>query len=72
VNGTPGLPPVAPALSDVVLNEIAADNAGSVTNDGAFPDWVELHNRSAAPVNLADWSLTDSGNPRKFVFPATP
>lgn len=70
LNGTPGLPPAAPALSEVVLNEIAADNLGSVTNDGAFPDWVELHNRSASPVNLADWSLTDSGNARKFVFPA--
>jgi hypothetical protein len=71
VNGTPGLPPISPVLGDVVLNEIAADNAGSVTNDGAFPDWVELHNRSASPVNLADWSLTDSSNTRKFVFPAS-
>jgi hypothetical protein len=70
VNGTPGLPPVALALGDVVLNEVAADNAGSVNHDGAFPDWVELHNRGASPVNLANWSLTDSGNPRKFVFPA--
>ncbi len=69
VNGTPGLPSAAPALSDVVLNEIAADNAGSVTHDGAFPDWVELHNRGASPVDLANWSLTDSGNARKFVFP---
>jgi hypothetical protein len=70
-NGTPGLPPVAPALADVVLNEIAADNASSVNNGGAFPDWVELYNRSANPVNLTNWSLTDSGNARKFIFPAT-
>jgi hypothetical protein len=70
VNGTPGLPPVAPASSDVVLNEIAADNAGSVANDSTFPDWVELHNRSGAPVNIGNWSLTDNGVARQFVFPA--
>src|SRR5690606_8146291 len=70
VNGTPGLPPVAPASSDVVLNEIAADNAGSVVNDNAFPDWVELHNRSGTSVNIGNWSLTDNGVARQFVFPA--
>jgi len=69
-NGTPGLPPVAPVPGDVVLNEVAADNAGSVTNDGLFPDWLELHNRGGALVNLANWSLTDDSNPRKFVLPA--
>jgi hypothetical protein len=70
VNGTPGLPSVAPASSDVVLNEIAADNAGSVANDSTFPDWVELHNRGGAPVNIGNWSLTDNGVARQFVFPA--
>ncbi|HEX5219160.1 MAG TPA: lamin tail domain-containing protein [Verrucomicrobiae bacterium] len=69
VNGTPGLPPVAPASSSVVINEIAADNAGSVTNGGLFPDWVELRNLGASPTNLAGWSLTDNGNARQFVFP---
>jgi hypothetical protein len=70
VNGTPGLPPVTPPSSHVVLNEIAADNAGSVANDSTFPDWVELHNRSGAPVNIGSWSLTDNGVARQFVFPA--
>lgn len=69
VNGTPGLPPVAPTLGDVVLNEIGADNGGSVTNDGAFPDWVELHNRGGTETNIDGWSLTDDSNARKFVFP---
>lgn len=70
-SGTPGLPPVAPPpLTTVILNEIAADNAGSVTNGGLFPDWVELHNTGAAATNLAGWSLSDDSNARQFVFPA--
>lgn len=68
-NGTPGLPPAAPAFKDMVLNEVMADNIGSVTNDGVFPDWVELHNRSGNVTNLAGWSLTDDSNARKFVLP---
>lgn len=70
VNGTPGLPPIAPVLGNVVLNEIAADNAGSVTNGGLFPDWIELQNRGATATNLAGWSLSDNSNARQFVFPA--
>ena len=70
VNGTPGLPPVAPALANVIINEVAADNAGSVTNGGVFPDWIELHNRSGSATNIAGWSLTDNSNARQFVFPA--
>ncbi|MGC3960960.1 MAG: lamin tail domain-containing protein [Verrucomicrobiota bacterium] len=71
VNGTPGLPLVAPVQGNVVINEVAADNGGSVTNGGAFPDWVELYNRSGSPVNLANWSLSDDGSPRKFILPGT-
>jgi len=69
-NGTPGLPPVTPPLGDIVLNEFMADNATAVQNGGDFPDWLELYNRSTNAVSLANWSLSDSGNARKFVFPA--
>jgi hypothetical protein len=69
VNGTPGLPPAAPILGDVVINEVLADNAGSVTNGGAFPDWVELHNRGGSLADISGWSLTDDSDARKFVFP---
>ncbi|MCS7337498.1 MAG: lamin tail domain-containing protein [Verrucomicrobiae bacterium] len=68
-NGTPGLAPVPPPPSDVVLNEIMADNATAVSNAGTYPDWIELHNRSTNAINLGNWSLSDSSNPRKFVFP---
>ena len=67
--GTPGLAPTPVTPPTLVLNEIMADNVSAVTNDGAFPDWIELHNPGTNPVSLAHWSLTDDGNPRKFVFP---
>ncbi len=68
-NGSPGLAnPPSPALP-VRFNEVMADNAGAVTNGGTFPDWLELYNASSNSVNLAAWSLSNSGDPRKFVFP---
>lgn len=68
--GSPGRAnPAAPA-SAIVINEVAADNPSAVPNAGTFPDWVELRNTTAAPVNLEGWSLSDDGNARKFVFPA--
>jgi hypothetical protein len=70
-DGTPGLPPSTPAPSEVVINEIMADNVSAVANDGLFPDWLELHNRGTQPVDLANWSLTDNSEARQFVFPAT-
>ena len=36
-----------------------------------FADWIEILNPGATPVNLANWSLSDSSaNPTKFIFPA--
>jgi Lamin Tail Domain/CotH kinase protein/Fn3 associated len=70
-NGTPGVISAPPSTGSVVLNEVMANNVSSVENNGFFPDWVELYNGSASPVNLAGWSLTDDSNPRKFVLPAT-
>ena len=60
-----------PVRSQVVLNELMADNANALFNDGNYPDWIELHNAGTSPVDLGDWSLTDTTNTtRKFVFPA--
>jgi hypothetical protein len=69
-NGTPGLPPVTPPLGNIVLNELMADNKTAVPNGGNYPDWLELYNYGANSVSLANWSLSDSGNARSFVFPA--
>jgi len=68
--GSPGEPDnLSAPLPNVRLNEVAALNLGSVLNGTNMPDWVELRNAGPAPVNLAGWSLTDDGNPRKYVFP---
>lgn len=61
----------AHAQSPIVINEIMADNETVLDNAGDFPDWIELLNITGAPVDLADWSLTDAPTlPRRFVFPA--
>ena len=70
VGGSPGAPDSPPATSPVVLHEVMAENLSAVPISGTFPDWVELKNTSSEPVDLAQWSLTDDSNPRKFVFPA--
>lgn len=68
--GTPGQATSAPPLAAVRINELMATNRAAVPNMGTYPDWVELHNAGASAANIAGWSLTDDGNPRKFVFPA--
>jgi hypothetical protein len=54
------------AAPSVVINEIKAVNrmglSTLVEGKTAYPDWIELHNRGATPVNLSGWYLTDSRN----------
>jgi hypothetical protein len=70
LNGRPGLPLVTPPVGNILLNEIMASNVSAVQNGTNFPDWLELHNSSSNTVDLANWSLSNSGNTRKYVFPA--
>lgn len=71
--GTPGqAPSPPPAPSPVRLNELMADNRSAVPHSGGWPDWVELYNAGSDPVDLTGWSLSDDGNPRKFVFTQGP
>src|SRR5687767_12353622 len=59
------------AHGQVVLNEIMADNQGAVENGPDFPDYIELHNRSASVAAVGNMSVTDDpALPRKFVIPA--
>ncbi|MBL9168789.1 MAG: lamin tail domain-containing protein [Verrucomicrobiales bacterium] len=69
-HGTPGQPRT-PAPSPVIrINEIMAENVSAVEHGGLYPDWVELQNLGSSPVALDNWSLSDDGDPRKFVFPS--
>ncbi|MCA9262771.1 MAG: lamin tail domain-containing protein, partial [Planctomycetales bacterium] len=44
----------------VVVSEFMADNESTLADeDGAFSDWIELHNTDATPVSLDGWYLTD-------------
>lgn len=50
---------------------MAANASVLADDDGAFSDWIELHNPDALPVDLAGWYLTDSANNKtKWQLPA--
>lgn len=68
--GSPGAPNSAPPSSVITINEVMAENLGAVKNIATTPDWIELYNSGTNTVNLSGWSLSDDGNPRKFVLPA--
>lgn len=66
----PGSSPAAPA---VVISEFLAENDGGLHDaDGDSPDWIEIHNVSASPLNLEGWRLADSAaDSARWTFPAT-
>ena len=44
----------------VVISEFMASNDATILDgDGNSSDWIELHNPTAAPVDLGGWFLTD-------------
>ena len=57
--------PVAPvATNGVVIEEILADNASGLEDEDLDrPDWIDLYNGTAAPVNLSGWRLNYAGAP---------
>jgi len=60
VGGAPGL----------VINELLADNRSLGGTRGGYPDWVELYNPLAVPVNLSGMGLSDSpDSPHRFIIP---
>lgn len=60
-----------PSRAEVTITEFMAANVAVLKDDdGAYSDWVEIHNPDSAPVNLAGWFLTDSANAKtKWEFP---
>jgi hypothetical protein len=64
--------PNEPGWPAIRINEWMADNDGSFTDpaDGESDDWIELHNPTDSPVNLSNWSLSDTpSKPRLAVLP---
>ncbi|MCA9199965.1 MAG: CotH kinase family protein [Planctomycetales bacterium] len=54
-------PRIVLAFDTVYISEFMANiNSTLADLDGQFFDWIELHNPTAAEVDLEGWSLTDS------------
>ncbi len=55
----------------VAITEFQADNDVILEDlDGDRPDWIELHNYGATPVDLSGWALTDdAGLPLQWQLP---
>jgi hypothetical protein len=60
------------AQSPLVITEFLASNTSGLQDEnGDYSDWIEIHNRSAAAVNLNGWYLTDdAGDPVQWAFPS--
>src|ERR1051325_116250 len=58
--------------ADPIISEFLAANATGLTDeDGAFSDWIEVHNPDATVLDLNGWYLTDSAsNKTRWQFPA--
>ena len=56
-------------IGSPVISEFMADNDGLLLDGLGEPsDWIEVHNPTASPVNLAGWKLRDSAT--VWTFPA--
>ena len=56
----------------VEITEVMAKNRTCLRSEnGSFPDWVELHNENDAPVDLRGWSLSDRPDEKKLTFTDT-
>ena len=66
VGGTPGASDTftVPGTGAIVINEVLAhSHAGD-------PDWIELHNTTAAPIDIGGWYLSDDNNDlKKYEIP---
>ena len=56
---------------DLVISEALNANYSYLKQpDGEYYDWVEIHNKSGAPISLSGYALTNNAkNPAKWVFP---
>ena len=54
--------------NSIFINEAMASNDTTAFPDLDYPDWIELHNRGGADVDLAGWVLSDNG--ASWTFPS--
>jgi|GEM_PF-4901063 len=61
----------SPAVAVPSITEFLASNqTGLADEDGARPDWIEIHNPDAAPLDIGGYHLTDDKlNPMDWTFP---
>jgi Lamin Tail Domain len=55
----------------LVINEVASHNLTTLQDaSGAYPDWIELHNRGGSAARLAGrWISDDATDPLGYRFP---
>jgi hypothetical protein len=60
-----------PAPLELCINEFMPSNQASIQDETlAWPDWIELHNPTDAPVTLGGWAVGDGDEAdRAFVLP---
>ncbi len=60
------------STSDIYINEVVSSNSFSLVDEVlGSPDWIELYNPSASPVDLEGYALTDNlKDPHKWTFPS--
>lgn len=58
------------AGAQVVINEFMASNTTYIKdNAGEYDDWIELYNKTNAPIDISSWYLSDSiGDLKKWKF----
>ncbi len=58
IGGSPGQDDsgLLPNPGDIVINELLANSPGG------DPDWIELYNTNAAPIDLSGWFLSDNSD----------
>ena len=67
-----GMVPVHSLVAAPIISEFMAANKSTlVDEDGAYSDWIEIHNPDATAVDLTGWRLTDNASSlSKWTFPA--
>ena len=63
---------VAVLTGDLEITEVVSENATYFPDEnGLYPDYIEIHNKSGHDVSLEGWYLSDSqDNLRKWQFPS--